>query len=251
MKKIFRFAVAAGIMFGATLLTACGDDGKPDPEFPVTRLTLTGWNFSSDSHEDICIGEIKTKDTHPEINVSSTDPAIGVTYALMPDTDDGMYVYKILASMAERTVSTPVASTVEVEVVGKTNERTYKKVIVRQQGFPSGIDMSSLAGNYTLGIVKELDADDGDYEELTHGVSVNLNLDASGNATFSGISGTDDFSEGTFTYSIEGNKLRIGRDVYTVVSFQNMPGEKILVVEYPQMKGNIVDEYEQYTFMGK
>lgn len=250
MNKLISFAAFAGLMVSSGFLASCKDDGK-DPEIPVTDLSLSEWTFSPSSHEDICIGEIRTKDDNPEINAGSTNEYIGITYARMPQKENGLNIYKILASVAERTVPASVSSVVEVEVVGKTDERIYKKVKIGQYGLVSGLDNNTLAGVYRLGEIRELDADDGDLEIKTLGIAAELSVLPDGTITIAGVKGTDDFRNGTFNYTLNGNQLKIGNEVYTIAYYADDTQSRTMVLERVEHDNLRVDEYDQYYFQAR
>lgn len=246
MKKTLYILTAVALFGVPVALTSCDDD-KSDPDIPVTDLTLSGWSFSPDMHEDVCIGEIKTKDLDPIITPVSTNPDIQVTVAKVAP-DDGLQVYKILANMPQRVVSGMISSTVEVEVQGKTDERVYKKVEINQYGTIPAVTLQSLAGTYTLVEHRELDADDGDVEINRYGVAAKLSFAANGKVAVSNVAGIDDFRNGTFNAIVSNNTVTIDGRNYKVLELSSRNGTVTLVLEYLDMKGMIIDEYEQYIF---
>lgn len=249
MKKLLTYLAFAGLTLGSGMFVSCDDDDKSDPELPVTDLSLSPWNFSAGAHEDICIGEIRTKDDNPEIFAGSTSEDIGITYYRLPQKDNGVNVYKILASVAERTVPASISSVVEVEVVGKTDERIYKKVVVGQYGLVSGVDNNTLAGVFNLVEKRELDLDDGDLDTETAGIAANLSFLADGTLTITNVKDADDFSNGQYNYRIDGNKLIIGNTTYTIANYSDDGQKKTLILESVEYNGSVADEYNQYVFV--
>ena len=102
MKKTIRLLPAALAVISAGLFAACDDDSDK-LDNPLTTLHATGWTFSPAECQEACIGEIRTRDDEPQINAYSDNEDVEVTVAKMAGKDDGMFVYKVLVSLQERT----------------------------------------------------------------------------------------------------------------------------------------------------
>lgn len=242
-----RLIPAALAIISAGFFVACDDDGDK-LDNPMTTLRASGWTFSPAECQGACIGEIRTRDDEPQINAYSDNEDVEVSVAKMNSKDDGMFVYKVLVSLPERTVPSLLKSEVTIEVVDGTHERIYKVVEISQSGMLTGITGNSIAGHYTLAEEKELDPDDGE-TEISLSKSAVLDFTAEGKVTVAGAAGIDEFRPGTYTYTISGNTVTFGTpaQTFTVIALDASG----LTLEHKDMKGQLVDEYTQFVFEKK
>lgn len=247
MKKTIRLLPAALAVISAGFFAACDDDSDK-LDNPLTTLHATGWTFSPAECQEACIGEIRTRDDEPQINAYSDNEDVEVTVAKMAGKDDGMFVYKVLVSLPERTAPSLMKSEVMIEVVDGTHERLSKVVEICQSGLLAGMTNSSLAGQYTLSEERELDPEDGEYE-ISHSKSAMLEFTADGKVTVTGAADIDEFRPGTYSYTISGNAVTFGNPAQTfTVMALDASG---MTLEHKDMKGAAVDEYTQFVFEKK
>lgn len=243
MKFIPAVLPAVGLAAGLTMLSACGDDND-DPELPVTDLTLSEWNFSADDYPEVCIGELKTKDDNPEMNATSSNGDF-IVNMIYDGRDNGLNEWKVMLSIPRNAALSARDTDIEVEVVGKTDERIYKKARISQYGKVSDLTFPALEGSYTLVSYSELD-DDGSVSPAKN-CSLSLEIAADGKVNVSDQKGIDDFVPGNYNAVLNGNRLTLGTRTYTVAALNNQNGTKTLVLEEIDYDNGNIDDIEQFT----
>lgn len=246
MKKSLLFIPAAAmILSSGFIFTACDDDDDKDLDYPETYVTASDWTFSPGEHNEICIGEIKTRSDNPQLDYNVTSEYVDVAISKVPGKDDGFNVYKVLVSLDKRVVPSMLESKVLVEAVGGTNERVSKEVDINQYGYLAPVSAEKLAGKYSLVRYNELDADDGDSESLTN-VKSNLQFNADGTLIVNNTAGIDELHNGTFSYLLNENTLSLGypEGRFSIISLD----ENVLILEQIEMDGLRIDDYKQFIF---
>jgi len=250
MKKLLSVLMTTALATGASwMLASCDDDNSKGLDNPFTSVEAADWTFTSDAYQDVCIGEIKTRDDNPEITAYSTSEDVEVAVS-KAGTDDGLNIYRVYVSLPERTKAVEMQSKVMIEAVGGTDERVYKEVNINQYGSIRNLGWDLLSGTYTLTGVNELDPEDGDSEVETD-KAMKLTFSTDGQATVSDLHDIDLMYPHTGAATLDGNKISFGSPTrtFTVASAEATPQGKRIVLEYREgFIGSRVTEYEQYVF---